>query len=81
MLVSLKFAWDFLKILTIIICSLAVLQLNSDISEEIFASVFTLLDYVLIRALNQALQCPLSVVAELSTSISVLFQRGATSLD
>ena len=81
-LVSLKFALHFLKTVTIIICSLVVLQLSSDISEEIYASIFTLLlGYVLIRALNQALQCPLLGVAELSTSISVLFQRGATTLD
>jgi len=33
-LVSLKFARDFLKTVTIIICSLAVLQLNSDSSED-----------------------------------------------
>jgi hypothetical protein len=60
-------------------CSTAV---NTDISEEIYASIFKLLlGYVLITALNQALQCPLLGVAELSTSISVLFQRGATSLD
>jgi len=67
---------------TVIICSLAVLQLNSDISEEIYASIFILLlGYVLITALNQALQCPLLGLAELSTSISALFQRGATTLD
>jgi len=81
-LVSLKFARDFLKTVTIIICSLVVLQLNNDFSEEIYASIFTLLlGYVLIRALNQALQCPLLGLAELRTSISALFQRRATTLD
>jgi len=57
------------------------MQLNTDISEEIDASIFTLLCYVLIRALNQTLQCPLLSVAEWSTSISVLFQRGAKTLN
>jgi hypothetical protein len=44
-------------------CSTAA-KLN-DISEQIYASIFTfLLCYVLIRALNQALQCTLLGVAE-----------------
>jgi hypothetical protein len=66
--VSLNFLCDFLKTLTISIRSLVVLQLNNDISEQIYASIFTfLLGYVLIRALNQALQCPFLGVAEEST--------------
>jgi len=40
------------------------MQLNTDISEEIDASIFTLLGYVLIRALNRALKCPLLGAAE-----------------
>ena len=39
------------------------MQLNTDISEEIDASNFTLLGYVLIGALNQALKCTLLGVA------------------
>jgi len=62
-LVSLKFVWDFFKTVTIYIYE--VLQLNTDISEEIYVSTFILLlGSVLIRALNQALQCQLLGAAE-----------------